>query len=325
MKGPALVATLVGTALAVTLLVGNDLERIGLILLAAKWSILLVVALHLPQSLAATMGWARLLGRPTPGLWLLYRLRWIRDSVNTLLPVARVGGDLIRIRLLAVGDTSVTAAAASIVADISIELSTQIIFTLGAVILLVDGPHSGDPVPLGIAAVAGSVLAMMLLYAAQRLGLFRLIERLAARGGGWHGLGKLAGLHESLMALYRQPRRMLFSGAYHLLAWMLGGLETYFALRILGVAAGAREAIVIEALGHAARAAGFLIPGALGVQEGGYLLVCAMFGIGPQVALALSLIRRAREWILGPPGLFVWHRMEVRARAAFSRNPECAP
>jgi uncharacterized membrane protein YbhN (UPF0104 family) len=160
------------------------------------------------------------------------------------------------------------------------------------------------------------MLAAFLLLA-QRLGLFRLIERLAEqlaqRGGGWGGLRDLSGLHEAVLALYRHKRRIWLSGGHHLLAWVLGGFETYAALRILGLPAGAREAIVIEALGHAARAAGFLIPGALGVQEGGYLLICAMYGIGPQDALALSLIRRIRELILGVPGLILWHRMEIRA------------
>ena len=61
------------------------------------------------------------------------------------------------------------------------------------------------------------------------------------------------------------------------------------------------------------------------MQEGGYFLVCAMFGIGPEVALGMSLIRRAREVILGLPGVFVWVRMEVRAGASFSRNPDYAP
>ena len=285
----------------------------------------MVVAVHLPQSVAATLGWRELLGRPAPGFWFLYRVRWIRDLVNSLLPVARVGGDFIRIRLLAARDMSVTAAAASTIADISLELASQIIFTLGAVMLLVVGPHSGDAVPLGIAAVAGSVLLMGLVYGAQRLGLLRLVERLAERGGGWDRLGTLSGLHDAVVVLYQQPQRIFQSAAYHLLAWVLGGLETYVALKILGVAAGVREAIVIEALGHAARAAGFLIPGALGVQEGGYLLVCAMFGIAPQDALALSLIRRARELILGLPGLFLWHRMEARAPAAVSPKLDFAP
>ena len=54
----------------------------------------------------------------------------------------------------------------------------------------------------------------------------------------------------------------------------------------------------------------FFVPGALGVQEGGYLLICAMFGVSAPSALALSLIRRIRELALGVPGLLLWHRME---------------
>jgi hypothetical protein len=54
------------------------------------------------------------------------------------------------------------------------------------------------------------------------------------------------------------------------------------------------------------------------VQEGGYLLICAMFGISAPNALALSLIRRIRELSLGVPGLILWHYMEGRANRRFA-------
>ena len=64
--------------------------------------------------------------------------------------------------------------------------------------------------------------------------------------------------------------------------------------------------MVIESLGQAVRSAGFFIPGALGVQEGGYVLLCGLFGIPADQALALALIRRLRDIALGLPGLIVW-------------------
>ena len=69
---------------------------------------------------------------------------------------------------------------------------------------------------------------------------------------------------------------------------------------------------MVESLGQAIRALGFAIPGALGVQEGGYVLICGLFGVPASSALALSLIRRAREIALGVPGLAVWHWSEAR-------------
>lgn len=114
------------------------------------------------------------------------------------------------------------------------------------------------------------------------LGALKLIERLDARGGPWRKLEALSGLHAHVEALYRQPKRISLSAAFHFTAWFLGTFETYAALLLLlNLHATVREALIIEALGHAVRAVGFVIPGAIGVQEGGYLVICAMFGIAP--------------------------------------------
>jgi uncharacterized membrane protein YbhN (UPF0104 family) len=102
----------------------------------------------------------------------------------------------------------------------------------------------------------------------------------------------------------------LLGGGYHFVSWLLGGVEALVGLRVLGVAAGPREALIIESLGQAFRAMGFAVPGGLGVQEGGVILVCGLLGIDPRSAIELSLLRRLRELALGVPGLLAWHWVE---------------
>jgi uncharacterized membrane protein YbhN (UPF0104 family) len=53
---------------------------------------------------------------------------------------------------------------------------------------------------------------------------------------------------------------------------------------------------------------GFAVPGALGIQEGGYIVICRALGLSPEIAIALSLIKRLREVVLGVPGLILWQR-----------------
>jgi len=60
----------------------------------------------------------------------------------------------------------------------------------------------------------------------------------------------------------------------------------------------------------AARSAGFVVPGALGVQEAGFIVVCDLFGIPPDAAIALSMLKRARELVVGVPGLIAWQWSE---------------
>jgi uncharacterized membrane protein YbhN (UPF0104 family) len=161
---------------------------------------------------------------------------------------------------------------------------------------------------LGIAICAAVTVVFV---GAQRFGLFRIVERslpgLAARVG-WN-VGGLPGLHEAVVELYRDPAALWRSGAWHMVSWLLGVLETWVAMRAIGVPVTLGQAVVIESLGQAVRSAGFVIPGALGVQEGGTVLICAMFGIPADQAIALVLVRRVRDVISGVPGTVAWRVM----------------
>jgi hypothetical protein len=102
--------------------------------------------------------------------------------------------------------------------------------------------------------------------------------------------------------------------------WIAGTGEVFLIARFLGTPVGWRDAFVLESLGQAIRGAGFAIPGALGIQEGGYLLLAPLAGLAPDAALALSLAKRARELLLGLPGLlylrFATHGPAVAAGTA---------
>jgi hypothetical protein len=67
----------------------------------------------------------------------------------------------------------------------------------------------------------------------------------------------------------------------------------------------------LESLTFALRSAAFFVPAAAGVQEGGYVLGGAL-GIAPDIALALSLLKRGRELVLGAAALFLCHLAESR-------------
>ena len=165
--------------------------------------------------------------------------------------------------------------------------------------------------------IAGVLVAAALatgLIAAQNFGIVSLIERGLNKLGaatGWGGFGEVAGLHEAITGLYRDPRRLLRAAWWHSISWLLGGLEICLALHVLGRDVGVGPGMVIESLGQALKAAGFAVPGALGVQEGGLIVVCGLFGISPDLSIALSLVKRLREVGLGLPALLMWQRLEA--------------
>ncbi|MGH8671999.1 MAG: lysylphosphatidylglycerol synthase domain-containing protein, partial [Burkholderiales bacterium] len=120
------------------------------------------------------------------------------------------------------------------------------------------------------------------------------------------------GLHHSVQILYANPRALAAGAGWHLASWVVGAAEVWMLLYLMGSPIDFYEALILESLGNAVRSSAFLVPGALGVQEGGYALLGTLFGLPPQLGLALSLAKRVRELLLGVPALLVWQGLEGR-------------
>ena len=310
------VMTLAGVALVGWLFLAHDPGAIWQALRGTGWMLAIPIALHVPQTSASAIGWTALIDEvPVPGFGFAYGLRWIKEAVNALLPSAQIGGDLVRARLFtrAGGDPRIGLGATMI--DIGTELAAQIVFTLGAVLLVVAGPHGGRLLAIALGGAAGLATVVILLVVARRFGVVRVLERLlvrAGRSGRWRSFGRLEGLETVISRIVHQPRRLWLSSGWHLLSWSAGAIETYAALAILGLGPSLREATTIEAMAQCLGAADILVPAALGVREGYYLLIGALIGTAPHDMLALSLVRRAREIVLGIPALLAWQRLERR-------------
>jgi len=302
-------AGLCGAALAAVLLAQYGVRSVAALLAHAGWGIAAIIALHGVQLWLTALGWRALMpaGPARPSRAWLTLLRLIREGVNTLVPTGQIGGLVAAVRLLGRRGMRPADAVAATVVDITVELVTQVVFTLLGLALLV---YCLGRFPLAVPMLAGlAVFAAMVaaLIGAQRLGLARLAERAAARFGF---IGRIDGLHAAIIGLYRQPAALTRSALCHLLAWALGAAEVCIALHFLGCDTGLAQGFVIESLGQTVKAASFAIPGALGVQEGGYVILCGLFGIAPDTALALSLMKRVRELLLGAPSVALWLRIE---------------
>ncbi|MBV9551421.1 MAG: flippase-like domain-containing protein, partial [Alphaproteobacteria bacterium] len=70
------------------------------------------------------------------------------------------------------------------------------------------------------------------------------------------------------------------------------------------------SAMVIESLVYAIRSTAFYVPNSVGVQEGAYVLLGGAFGLSPEMALALSLLKRARDLTIGLPVIGLWQAVE---------------
>ena len=282
-----------------------------------------IIAVHIGQLAFCAFAWSVLFAsvEPSrrPGLLDVFTLRWIRESIDHLLPVAQVGGEIAAGRLLAAERMSLPAAGASIIADLTIETLTQALFTLiglGLIFALADPGDVGRWAGLGFGL---ALLLGVLVVFAQRWGGVRLFEKLLltiADKMGWNKLEGIAGLDQALARIYQLRRKLLLAGVHHMAAWALGAGEVMIGAWALGYPIGLGEALVIESLAQAIRSVAFFVPGALGVQEGGFVVLAALFGIPSDVALSLSLTKRIRELAIGLPGLAAWQLQELRLRRA---------
>jgi len=121
-----------------------------------------------------------------------------------------------------------------------------------------------------------------------------------------------AAITAALGAIYRSPKRIGMSSALHAGGWIASAIGTWIAFRLIGVEVGIIPVLAIESLIGAVRNAAVLVPNGLGVQEGAYLVLAPLFGIGPELALAISLLKRARDIAIGVPVLIIWQTMEGR-------------
>jgi putative membrane protein len=314
----------VGVLLFAAVIAWQGLHDVTAALRRAGWGILAVTLLHLPQVWADAMGWRLLVpsGQQPPRRTMIWA-RWIGESINDLLPVLQMGGNVVKAWLLANRGVRVGPAGASVVVDVTLVVLTQILFTLFGVSLLL--PSLGGGPALLVVLVGVGIMTVLLagFYAVQRRGLFGLLVRVSRRilgGPGWAAFSDGATTMDGdVLRLHGERRVVLSSGCWHLLAWFVGVAEVWYALYLLGHPVDIQTALLFESLGQAIRTGAFAVPGALGIQEGGYVLVGSAFGIEPGVALGLSLVRRVRELLLGLPGLASWQAATIRR--AFRRSP----
>jgi putative membrane protein len=312
----------IGTALFIALLAWQGLGSVTGALAAAGWGLALVAAFHavpLVLDAGAIAVLFRKGERVAPRDALL--ARWAGESVNSLLPAGQIGGPVVMVRQLAQRGMATRDAAAAITVSTTLQAIAQIVFALFGIALFsvhaANGAANGAPRDLGVAAmIATCALGGLigLFYFAQRRGLFGRALRLASKVFGkrdWSSLTTRAdAIDAAVKALYADRGRAAASFALSFVGWLVGTAEVWLALHFLGHPVSWVDALLLESIGQAIRGAAFAIPGSLGVQEGGYLLLAPLVGLPPDAALALSLAKRAREILLGLPGLLYLHISE---------------
>jgi putative membrane protein len=308
-----LIAWLAGIAALSAVTLWSGLDAVGHAVASVGWGILLVVMVRAVTVSLAGVGWWLLFPQATrPQLGTCVLLRFIREATNVLLPLAQIGGDLIGAGLLTLYAVPAALAAASVIVDVLLQAATQFLFAIAGLFVLI--ALGADATLAKVAAIGLAVAGFLLagFYWAQRRGGQRLLAAAIRRVAGdsnWRVLGTIDAVYQNLTTIYALRSDLIASTAVHMAGWIFGVSEVLIVFAFMDHPISLAQAFVIESLLHAIRGAAFAIPSALGAQEGGLILLCAVFGIPPEQALALSLVKRAADLVLGVPGLIGWQAL----------------
>ncbi len=323
MKRTTQIAFLFGLGLAIALIawlgVGPVVSAIG----AAGWGVFWLPVIYLVPLAFAASSWRLLIppsGRPGTGAGVV--ATWIGLGANWLLPVAQIGGELIKARFIIRRGTPADSALASVIVDKTLQVVTQIVFALAGALVFATS-FTGKGVVIG--AVGGVVplgVGVWLFYRLQRKGAFgrltdKLVQKVEHSASDTIDVPETS-VNDQLDLIYAQRRTVIVAAVLRLMFRCAMILETYVILHLLGHPVGLIEVFVIESLGQAVRAGSFLIPAGIGVQEVAFAALAKAVGLPVEIGVALSLCKRVRELTVGLPALLVWQLDE--GRGAFRKK-----
>jgi putative membrane protein len=326
LKSTIYLGGVLGLALLVTLFVRADFGSIEHALALAGGQILWLLPYRLTFFVLYGLAWYSLLRAYDPrGRLSVAFLTWgaaVREGIDRLLPVASIGGGVIGVRLLSWRAVPTGPAAATVVVEVLLTLVALWAFTIvGLTLLVVRGSPQPQAIVITTLAAAGlavpAVLALLLRYGS-------VFGRLETALGSFVGVRALAGaaatLDREVRATLRRRSQLVVCGALQLAAMASGAFEVWFSLRLFGHPTDFGSAIIMESLTQAARHVAFLVPGALGVQELSLVFLANMLGVSADLALGVSLVKRARELVWGIAALGSWQWEEGRRLRAGQRQ-----
>jgi len=314
MRLGVLFAALLGFAAAAWLIVSVGVRAILSAFFAVGWGgFVLLCACGVVLFLVLGAAWYALVPRRenfrvTDFAWG----RAVRECASELLPFSQFGGIVIGARALTLRGLSGPLAFATTIIDVTVEMIAQIAFVLaGLAFLLTLAPRAQENTALakgvGLGTIAAIIAAALFFLIQQKATatLARWGRRYSPTAGEW-----LDRLHDSLSEIRAAAPALVVSLGIHFCGWLGTALWAWIALDLIGHRIPFAFVFTIEAILSGVRSAAVFIPGAVGVQEGCYALLGPLFGLAAPAAIALSLLKRARDVAIGLPVLLIWQIAE---------------
>ena len=324
------IAVFVGGALGVLLLVGlavhTDLPAMLGTLQSGGWRLAWLLPYRSLFFGLYGLGWLVLLHSASPTHCVRFGyVFWVcsvREAVDRLLPVASVGGSFVGVRLMRWLGFDSAEVGATIIAEIVLTMIVSYIFAALVLVLLASvnaAQHQshGVLVTLLVFLPVPLVAIGLLRYGSVFERLERIVRQLSGLTISAEGAVRL---DHQVRSLLRDHASMSLAGTLELFAIVSGSFEIWFTMRLFGRPVTTSEAVILESMTVALRHVAFIVPAGIGVQELGLMVFGRTLGIDNEFALAMSVVKRARELIWGIPGLISWQWLEGRRLARCGRT-----
>ncbi|MBI4314080.1 MAG: flippase-like domain-containing protein [Candidatus Omnitrophica bacterium] len=318
------VGVIVGIGLLIWIVRSVGLEAIWQEFCRMGWRLLLILGFYWVIFALDTLGWyySFTQGYNQASVGSLFLIRLAGEAINYVTPFAQMGGEPVKVLLLKQkhgipvqeGFTSVVIAKTAITAGLFFFAACS-----AAAALLYGHLSSVFARVVWIVLISMGILTFLFVLA-QRHGIFEravpmLEKMMGARSVSIEGAGQE--IDASIRNFYRSQRSRLFlSVLFHALGWAAGVVEVWLILHFLGLGVSFVQAWMIEGLWQLLKAGAFMIPGAIGAQEGSVLFIFLNMGLSSPAAVVLALVRRIREIFWAGIGLAVWSGYEYGSAKA---------
>jgi putative membrane protein len=280
---------------------------------------ILVVAAGLAAEIVLALGLWPLSARPLP-LSVVVAARQLRDSTADVLPITQLGGVALAARALVLAGMGAVEAAAVVTADLTTETFAQGLYVLTGVVASLSllaksavlSPYIGAMLAGALFLALGSIGFALVQLSGSRW-LDHIGEKLFAVPGG-----RGRAFEETIHAIYGRHGRMALSIVLQFAGWIGSGLWLWVVLKVLGLSPGLWQAVAIQALVEGLRSAALFVPASIGIQEAGYAALAPVFGLTPEIGIAVSLLRRGRDVVVAVPVILLWQLTETRHAARHS-------
>jgi putative membrane protein len=275
-----------------------------------------IVLAGLAAEALLAVGIVPLLPAPMP-LAVVVAARQLRDSSSDVLPITQLGGVALAARVLVLAGMGVAEASACVIADLTAETFAQGLYVLMGVVTSLSLLSATPSLSPYVDAMLGG--ALFLSAGSIGFALFQIAgSNWAAKMG--EKIFPAALIHarsfqETVGGIYRRRGKLFWSILLQFAGWIGSGLWLWVMLQAMQIQTGFWTAVAIQALVEGLRSATVFIPASVGIQEAGYAVLAPVFGLTPEIGLAVSLLRRARDIVVAVPVLLAWQMVETRRAA----------